>query len=797
MQRYFLYLALTVVVSFIELTTTTAQTPCDCPYPVLFVHGWISSDYYWAPTFDDADFQKVWGDLKPASPNSDFSPHVFYVMPNAEDTHEYFLGIITNRNDDINGSDGVWNDDGRNDDVQWIFDNHDNKLAAGCLYAINFNNRKSGGDIVPNTALSSAPCLSCSDNNEAGIYKQGYAVSKMIDSVLAANPTKEKVILVGHSMGGLASREYLQRTNPDGTPKWWIDPSSPDGHKVAKLVTVGTPHLGSNTAGNISDLFTTIPVEEQQKVQNVLPDLFSEAVRDLRYSYANIIADDYPGPYLFGGLENDIPDGVTPYHSDDVNCDGDMDDIVIGINVDGTTPEGGNHNYAWYGTYDNPAMPLPTNVRYTWYCSDIISGGGGDGVVDDKRMWLFQGGDGTTSDFEAGISIPVPQDGIPHRLTDRITSPNNPSHTDEQGDVDHVVRAMDEGDYPAFAWDIYMNNTYAGMAQLPPDQVPADGNRTNGEDKDWFVFEVSATTAGAKILVTPTPLRAGRIDFFFDPSDYETGNSAYFVEFLANANPSEIELVIPECLEPEHDYYLRITHNQVAVDDWKSPFKFRVEPAGVMVEAKALLEGAYIGDNLMNTKLSDLGVLPDDEPYEALSYSLVGSGSESLNLDIEGVVDWMFLEIRDGSTPASILATKSVVLLSNGEIVDAETGCPPIFGELSSGNYYVALRHRNHLSVMTNHPIFLRGTAGNLIDFTDSATSIYTTTTRKDNNGTMLLIAGDADNDGSITAADRSLTWNNRNQSGYLSSDVIMNGSVGADDRSITWNNRNNSSALP
>ena len=63
--------------------------------------------------------------------------------------------------------------------------------------------------------------------------------------------------------------------------------------------------------------------------------------------------------------------------------------------------------------------------------------------------------------------------------------------------------------------------------------------------------------------------------------------------------------------------------------------------------------------------------------------------------------------------------------------------------------------------------------------------------------GTTALYAGDAYGDGSIDAADRSATWNDRNQTGYLDSDVDLDCGVTASDRSITWNNRNKSSEIP
>ncbi|HRI91624.1 MAG: alpha/beta fold hydrolase [Candidatus Accumulibacter sp.] len=57
-------------------------------------------------------------------------------------------------------------------------------------------------------------------------------VARRIDAVLAATGA-ERLILVGHSMGGLVSRAYLQRYGDA---------------RVARLVTLGTPHQGSELA---------------------------------------------------------------------------------------------------------------------------------------------------------------------------------------------------------------------------------------------------------------------------------------------------------------------------------------------------------------------------------------------------------------------------------------------------------------------------------------------------------------------------------------------------------------------
>ena len=74
---------------------------------------------------------------------------------------------------------------------------------------------------------------------------------------------------------------------------------------------------------------------------------------------------------------------------------------------------------------------------------------------------------------------------------------------------------------------------------------------------------------------------------------------------------------------------------------------------------------------------------------------------------------------------------------------------------------------------------------------------IYGTNARNTTNGVSLLWAGDATGNSSVDAADRSATWNGRNQSGYLLTDLDMDGSCNAADRSVAWNNRNKVGQLP
>ena len=240
----------------------------------------------------------------------------------------------------------------------------------------------------------------------------------------------EKVILVGHSMGGLAIREYLQRTDEQGTHTNWIDPYSPDGHKVARVFTFGTPHLGANTS----------PDPTKSNIPNLTGN--SEANRDMLWKYNSYTFcddDTTQGIYMFGGYEHCIQseDGIfgnSTFDNVDINCDGDEDDYITGIN------EG------LFSTSYNPDMPLPQNIRYTWLTSIWIGwdiGLIGDGAVNIERQLLY-----------------VADQPVPAGLTDTCMS--DVFHSSEGNDYFTILRGLDEPQQFHLAYKSMLGDTISG-----------------------------------------------------------------------------------------------------------------------------------------------------------------------------------------------------------------------------------------------------------------------------------------------------------------------------------------------
>ena len=145
------------------------------------------------------------------------------------------------------------------------------------------------------------------------------------------------------------------------------------------------------------------------------------------------------------------------------------------------------------------------------------------------------------------------------------------------------------------------------------------------------------------------------------------------------------------------------------------------------LEASALLQGAYdIPTGLMHDRLRSQNLLPTAEPYTGynpngttgtLPFVHVGGGGATTTNAVlavtgaDAIVDWIFVELRDPLDPTVVRATRAGLLQRDGDVVDVDGVSALRFPTLTLPSYYVALRHRNHIGVMTLAPVDLTGAA--------------------------------------------------------------------------------------
>lgn len=221
------------------------------------------------------------------------------------------------------------------------------------------------------------------------------------------------------------------------------------------------------------------------------------------------------------------------------------------------------------------------------------------------------------------------------------------------------------------------------------------------------------------------------------------------------------------------------------------------QPEGVLLALNigVLLDGPYdASTDLMHDSLRTRGLLPMIEPFSALGHPPVGlqngarlAAAALLNTGADALVDWVFIELRGADDAGRIDAARAAMVQRDGDVVDVD-GLSPVRITALPGSYRIALRHRNHLPVLTGAAVSL-GAGPNLFDLTTGNTALQVPNAEVARDGRYLLWQGDVNGDatvkytGSGNDRDRVLltvggTTPNNSVSGYLPADVNLDGTV-------------------
>ncbi len=217
-------------------------------------------------------------------------------------------------------------------------------------------------------------------------------------------------------------------------------------------------------------------------------------------------------------------------------------------------------------------------------------------------------------------------------------------------------------------------------------------------------------------------------------------------------------------------------------DETSDPIPLFANPPTV-IRAKALLEGAYIANNSsMHTNLNASGLLPTNQPFNIAPWNY--TGTETVTNIPANVVDWVLLEVRDANNNYNIIERKAALLLNNGDVVDVNgiTNGVNFFALIPNNDYYITLRHRNHLAVMSANAVTLPNTI--VHDFTNPNNVMSgTSQLAQVDNGIYALVTGDFDSNGVINLRDYNFYQENIAQTSiYEDCDANLDGIISTQD---------------
>jgi hypothetical protein len=217
---------------------------------------------------------------------------------------------------------------------------------------------------------------------------------------------------------------------------------------------------------------------------------------------------------------------------------------------------------------------------------------------------------------------------------------------------------------------------------------------------------------------------------------------------------------------------------------------------GVSVPVVMGLQGPMDGfSGLMDDGLRVNGLLPTWEPYSQLGFMVTENAGAQLDpavFQIGGsaaIVDHVLVELRDPQSPGTVLASRVGLLRRDGLVVQFD-GTTPFGMDAPPGWYHVAVRHRNHLGIMSAFPVQLSSqTPVSDLLFASPQTPVHGNDPQVMVGNAMCLWGGDSEGDGELKyiggGNDRDPilveiggSVPTATSAGYLPTDVNMDGTV-------------------
>lgn len=205
----------------------------------------------------------------------------------------------------------------------------------------------------------------------------------------------------------------------------------------------------------------------------------------------------------------------------------------------------------------------------------------------------------------------------------------------------------------------------------------------------------------------------------------------------------------------------------VIAGGWSMNITTTVAPPNYTLNLKLFLQGFYSGSSLMKAVLQNQGI--------------IGAGSS--------ITDSITVELRNSSAPYALIASKKVILNTDGT-------ASAIFS--TAGNYYVVVRHRNTIQTWSATPVTI-GTSAVTYNFSNAQNKAYGNNQIQVSAGIYAFYTGDLNGDENIDIGDLTILENDISAFafGYRSADTNGDGNVDTlDDPVLNSNLLNFVSAL-
>lgn len=202
-------------------------------------------------------------------------------------------------------------------------------------------------------------------------------------------------------------------------------------------------------------------------------------------------------------------------------------------------------------------------------------------------------------------------------------------------------------------------------------------------------------------------------------------------------------------------YYVRIkTVNGAGLESMPVSSNGQTVDIGTNVQVTLFLEGAYNSSTgLMTTHLRNDNLIPLAQSFNRSPWHYTGAEAYANAADIpSNAVDWVLIELRNAANNYQLVESAAGMLLADGSVVNAN-GSVGLNFAAPPDNYYIVVRPRNHLAVLSSQVVAIPNT-GNPYDFSQVNSALGTAQLKAMGGGVYALNTGDFTSDGILSVED-------------------------------------------
>jgi hypothetical protein len=176
------------------------------------------------------------------------------------------------------------------------------------------------------------------------------------------------------------------------------------------------------------------------------------------------------------------------------------------------------------------------------------------------------------------------------------------------------------------------------------------------------------------------------------------------------------------------------------------------QPPPLKVSAKIFLQGAYLGSgfhkDVSGTWASILNANALTQPFNVVPFNYAGTESVASNFITStaattDILDWVLVELRDATTPSTVIATRAAFVREDGKVVDLDGNSDVSFPGVANGSYYIVIKHRNHLGVRSATAVALSSSgSATTYDFSSAQSQAFQDGTITPTNDAMKDLGG-------------------------------------------------------